>query len=846
MLRRCSHAFACTIALLAAFAAPALAGNYRWTTSGPEPGMVFQVLVDPGDPNRIRAVSGYYDSLVFETIDRGLTWTQNQNLIYAQRLIQDPSQPGVLYTIGSGGASVGVMKTIDGGASWTPARSGLPEASVWSGLAIARSAPGTLYTILPGSGPPAQLYRTVDGAASWTLASSSIAAANVSDVQVDPTNPAIVYVVAYPNILKSTDSGATWQPLGSLSDATRLAIDPSSPATIYVATGSGVWKSIDGGAGWFPANAGIETRIVSDIALDPSNPQTIWIADSESGVIGPGVHVSKDGGQSWSPVDVGVPVYRGSAIALDPADPSRVYAGTNQGLRGSLYASPDGGTSWTPSDSGLSGYYSYGVACDASVGGTAYAISGANVFRSADAGSSWSLRGSAPFGLVSLAQSPSDSQTLYGGGVASGVAGVAKSVDGGATWNPTAAMAVTNMYQVSIAPSAADHVLAAAFEGLFGTTDGGGFWTPLLSGEMRSGAFDPIDPAILYAGLWSSTSPGDGLMRSADGGASWNPPSGLPTDHPHVLDIAIPNGDASHVYAAFGQGVYRSTDRGLTFELASGGMLPGFWPTRLAGDPSNVATLIAAGQPFPAAVPEAPGAPAAATVPTIFRTTNGADSWIPVPTFLPGFNVLDVGVSGNGRTFYASTLAGVFSFTRSFTDVPDADPFWSAVDAAAMNGVTSGCGSGRFCPTSATSRSSVAVFLLRGKNGGLFAPPPATGTVFGDVSAASPAADFIEELAREGITSGCGGGDYCPSEPVSRAGMAVLVLKTLHGADFVPPAATGTVFGDVPIGAFAADWIEELFHEGISAGCGGGNFCPDAPLSRAQASALIVRAFGLS
>jgi hypothetical protein len=76
--------------------------------------------------------------------------------------------------------------------------------------------------------------------------------------------------------------------------------------------------------------------------------------------------------------------------------------------------------------------------------------------------------------------------------------------------------------------------------------------------------------------------------------------------------------------------------------------------------------------------------------------------------------------------------------------------------------------------------------------------------------------------------------------------MAVLVLKTLHGAAFAPPPATGTVFGDVPIGAFAADWIEELFHEGISAGCGGGNFCPDAPLSRAQASALIVHAFGLS
>jgi hypothetical protein len=332
-------------------------------------------------------------------------------------------------------------------------------------------------------------------------------------------------------------------------------------------------------------------------------------------------------------------------------------------------------------------------------------------------------------------------------------------------------------------------------------------------------------------------------MRSADGGATWNPPGGLPTEHPHVLDIAIPNGDPSHVFAAFGQGVYRSADRGLTFESANVGLSPGFWPTRLASDPSNAAIMIAAGQPFPAALPEAP---AATAVPTVFRTTNGADSWVPVPTFLPGFNILDVGVSGDGRTFYASTLAGVFTFARSFADVPDSDPFWSAIDAAAMNGVTAGCGAGRFGPTSSTSRASVAAFLLRGKNGGLFTPPPATGTVFGDVPLGSLAADFIEELAHEGITSGCGGGDYCPSNPVSRAGMAVLVLKTLHGAAFAPPPATGTVFGDVPVGAFAADWIEELFHEGISAGCGGGNFCPDAPLTRAQASALIVHAFGLS
>ena len=72
------------------------------------------------------------------------------------------------------------------------------------------------------------------------------------------------------------------------------------------------------------------------------------------------------------------------------------------------------------------------------------------------------------------------------------------------------------------------------------------------------------------------------------------------------------------------------------------------------------------------------------------------------------------------------------------------------------------------------------------------------------------AAAWIEDLAARGITAGCGGGDYCPDAPVTRAQMAVFLLKTLLGTGYVPPDPTGTVFGDVPVDAFAAAWIEDL------------------------------------
>jgi hypothetical protein len=241
-----------------------------------------------------------------------------------------------------------------------------------------------------------------------------------------------------------------------------------------------------------------------------------------------------------------------------------------------------------------------------------------------------------------------------------------------------------------------------------------------------------------------------------------------------------------------------------------------------------------------------PSAPSAANLSSVFRTVDGAASWSPLPGFLPPFGPLDLSVDAAGRVLYASTANGVFEFERSFLDVPDGDIFWTSVDAAAMNRLTAGCGGGSFCPRAVTSRASVAVFLLRGKYGAAYEPPAAAGDVFSDVPASSLAAAFIEELFHEGITAGCESDAYCPSAPVSRAQLAVLLLKAKHGPDYSPPPATGGVFSDVPADAFAAAWIEQLFAEGIAAGCGGGRYCPDDASSRAQAAALVVRAFGLS
>jgi len=181
---------------------------------------------------------------------------------------------------------------------------------------------------------------------------------------------------------------------------------------------------------------------------------------------------------------------------------------------------------------------------------------------------------------------------------------------------------------------------------------------------------------------------------------------------------------------------------------------------------------------------------------------------------------------------------------QTFADVSPDHWAFQFIESMSANGITSGCGGGNYCPTDSVTRAQMAVFLLRAKHGSNYSPPAATG-VFPDVPGSNFAIDWIEQLAAEGITSGCGGGNYCPDDPVTRAQMAVFLLRAKYGSGYAPPEATG-LFPDVPASNFAIDWIEQLAAEGITSGCGGGNYCPSDAVSRDQMAVFLVRTFNLA
>ena len=181
-----------------------------------------------------------------------------------------------------------------------------------------------------------------------------------------------------------------------------------------------------------------------------------------------------------------------------------------------------------------------------------------------------------------------------------------------------------------------------------------------------------------------------------------------------------------------------------------------------------------------------------------------------------------------------------------FGDVPFSHWANTFIERLYNAGITGGCSTNplMYCPETSVTRAQMAVFLLRGEHGSAYNPPNATGTVFGDVPLGHWAGAWIEQLAAEGITGGCGNGNYCPDLPVTRDQMAVFLLRAKYGSAHVPPVPTG-VFSDVPTNYWAASWIEELAAEGITGGCGAGIYCPATVVNRAQMAVFLVRTFNL-
>lgn len=196
-----------------------------------------------------------------------------------------------------------------------------------------------------------------------------------------------------------------------------------------------------------------------------------------------------------------------------------------------------------------------------------------------------------------------------------------------------------------------------------------------------------------------------------------------------------------------------------------------------------------------------------------------------------GLMISSFGESQSGELYVTDLNGALYRvIAPEFTDIASST-FLDSIHWLYYEGITVGCGSGRFCPTAAVTREQMAIFLVRA-----FDHPSTTTDYFTDDEGRSGESS-INALREAGITSGCGSPTlFCPTRRVTRAEMAIFLDKELN------PPATSTDFFDDDDGKLGESSINRLAAAGITGGCGTRRYCPTASVTRGQMAAFLQRA----
>jgi hypothetical protein len=177
--------------------------------------------------------------------------------------------------------------------------------------------------------------------------------------------------------------------------------------------------------------------------------------------------------------------------------------------------------------------------------------------------------------------------------------------------------------------------------------------------------------------------------------------------------------------------------------------------------------------------------------------------------------------------------------SMTFNDVQAGSFVEPYIQALACRGVTGGCGADVYCPSNPVTRAQMAVFIIRSLEED---PSNILYNAFFDDVPDNIFATFINRMSELGITGGCGTRVYCPNNSINRAQMAVFIIRAI---DETPSAAAfDAYFDDIPDNFFAP-YINRMSEIGVTGGCGTRVYCPNSSVTRAQMAVFLVRAFSL-
>ncbi|MFA9429673.1 CAP domain-containing protein [Egicoccus sp. AB-alg2] len=207
-------------------------------------------------------------------------------------------------------------------------------------------------------------------------------------------------------------------------------------------------------------------------------------------------------------------------------------------------------------------------------------------------------------------------------------------------------------------------------------------------------------------------------------------------------------------------------------------------------------------------------------------------------------NVTQVGVGVEVRdgtvwvtkVFRRPTNSASTASVGGFRDVKSGNPHRRNIDRLTRAGVTIGCSSDRYCPTTSVNRGQMATFIGRA-TGTL----PTEGGPYTDVpTSGHPHAGNVNGTSAAKITFGCAKTRYCPEQALTRTEMAAFLGRALG----LSPKPLRD-FSDVDRNDPHAGYIQALADIGVTEGCAKGRYCPDDAVSRQQMASFLVRAFEL-
>jgi len=594
--------------------------DFTWFNLGPTPGYYFNYgnissrivtgAYHPTDPNIIYI--GSANGGVWKSTDGGVGWistTDNQASLAIGAIAIDPVNPEIIYA-GTGEATYsivsyygrGILKSTDGGSTWSNITTGLPSTTYFARIKIR---PNNTTQILAALGTNG-LYRSTNSGISW----SQILSGRVDDIVFSPTGD----------------------------------------TAFAVGSGIGIQRSINGGTAFSTYGAaGIGSGSRTNFDIAQSNPSVMWAAVYGSGVVN--VYKSADHGVNWSLMTMpsGFSEQAGQAwydlyCLINPKNPNNVFIGTID-----IYRTTDGinfsniTNGYTGGNVHVDQHYLLYHPTDQN---TIISCNDGGIWKSTNNGNSFTnLNQSLTLTqFYRIASSPFLPSRILGGTQDNGT----QRTDSTLNW--TAARGGDGG-EVCFNPFDSNFILGETQNnGVFRTTNGGVSWIAATSGLSSTENRAWVAPIIHHpstSGIFYTAR--QRVYKSTNNGSSWSAISGNVNGTNAIRELAQSKTNPSMMFATSGSQVFKSTDEGVTWTNVSTG-LPNRTITSVYVHPSDASQVLITFSGF--------------STNKIYKSTNGGSLWTSIHGNLPDTPVNDLLIftenSGSPNTYFAATDIGVF------------------------------------------------------------------------------------------------------------------------------------------------------------------------------------------